>query len=127
MQRLRHFHSAGLVLLLALTGSAVAYGQSLQVSTTSLSFSYPTGPFDQIVNVSGPSYTTTPQSDGNWLGGFSAAGGISVLAAIYYVASLPTGVYHGTVTLRPNNGAPPVTIAVTLRSEEHTSELQSRL
>ena len=127
MQRLRHFHSAGLVLLLALAGSAVAYGQSLQVSTTSLSFSYPTGPFDQIVNVSGPSYTTTPQSDGNWLGVFPATGGISVFAAIYYVASLPTGVYHGTVTLRPNNGAPPVTIAVTLNHTGYMSVSPSTL
>jgi uncharacterized protein (TIGR03437 family) len=114
MKRARGLRPASLVLLLTLVAAARLYGQALQVSTTSLSFAYPTGALEQIVNVSGPSYTFTPTSDGYWLGVYPATGGIYVFAAIYYLASMPTGVYHGTVTLQASSGGSPVTISVTL-------------
>ena len=114
MNLMRRFRSASLLIFVSLAAPVNSYGQALQVSTSALSFACPTGILEQIVLVSGPSYTYTPTSDGNWLGVFPATGGIDVFASINAVATMPTGVYHGTVTLQPSSGGPPVTVTVTL-------------
>ena len=81
-----------------------------------MSLVYPQGPIEQIVSVMPAgvlSITQTP-SGGSWLGVAPVAGGINVYANVFAAASLPVGVYGGSVTLQSPNGGASVTISVTL-------------